>query len=155
MLLSGLLLKIIAVILIIVLGGGESLVQTPFDTFIRGVSIWKALLFICVLTPIAEEFSFRYWAKGSVIARFYSIVGMSLIAGIAFNWWIAIIAAVLLSGLMFVIKDKYARLVTLTIVTSFLFGACHVDKFYSFDAIIPYLMSIVGFGLIAVYCVLR
>lgn len=153
-LLFGILLIVGSMPLQLIYGGNEDLMQSPIDVFMKGMSLPIIILMICVLAPITEELAFRYWAAGSKRAKIVSVVGVFFMTGMVFGYVISIPATIIFAVMSFLMKNKNAQLISLTVFTSVLFGMLHIDNYNNNNFLFPVIYC-TGLGLIAVYCVLR
>lgn len=95
-------------------------------------SISPLLLFmvVCIIGPILEEFAFRYWTVGNMLARIISFILATVFVYIESgnNIFISLGVAALLFVLMFLIKKNEIALI---ISTSVIFSLLHINGFSS------------------------
>ena len=109
-------------------------VLNVLDYFVKKSPI-LAFVIVCILSPIIEEFAFRYWTIGKISARIISLILSSIYIYVELGFIIAFVFAILLYVLMFIIKKNDIALI---ITTSVMFSLLHINGFscVSFENII-------------------
>lgn len=115
-----------------------------------------ALLMGSVVAPVCEELTFRYWSRGTILARIVSLVGMSFCVLQYGSFTLSAIFTIVMLLVFFVLKFRVVNIwfiVSLSL-SSFLFAIMHQTLPLSMKDVVCMLTHI-GFSFIALYLTMR
>ncbi|MBQ3738066.1 MAG: CPBP family intramembrane metalloprotease [Bacteroidales bacterium] len=125
-------------------------------SMISRFGIWPVIIYMGLVGPIMEEFSFRLWGNGK---NWTGIVSVILIALWCFNvgWWFSLLALCAGVAILMIFKeDRSKRLFVLMLFSSALFALAHMGNYDgNWFVVLIGVIHKFGFGLLASYLVVN
>lgn len=125
-------------------------------SMISRFGIWPVIIYMGLVGPIMEEFSFRLWGNGK---NWTGIVSVILIALWCFNvgWWFSLLALCAGVAILMIFKeDRSKRLFVLMLFSSALFAVAHMGNYDgNWFVVLIGVIHKFGFGLLASYLVVN
>ena len=125
-------------------------------SMISRFGIWPVIIYMGLVGPIMEEFSFRLWGNGK---NWTGVVSVILIALWCFNvgWWFSLLALCAGVAILMIFKeDRSKRLFVLMLFSSALFAVAHMGNYDgNWFVVLIGVIHKFGFGLLASYLVVN
>ena len=125
-------------------------------SMISRFGIWPVIIYMGLVGPIMEEFSFRLWGNGK---NWTGVVSVILIALWCFNvgWWFSLLALCAGVAILMIFKeDRSKRLFVLMLFSSALFALAHMGNYDgNWFVVLIGVIHKFGFGLLASYLVVN